>query len=222
MHSSYRLSSFQDFIEWEPCDYSGWYHTAIDIRKWQSSEYVCCFHIIPRKKVDACVVAYKVFFSFFFFFRRLNEQSVPYDIKRQRYHSPHRETSVINQAVPSPQESVYLFSGSSPLVNVCYVPDLTVRVPRLQDTSFPDVTETRLPVAKDKLSQQVLELFQACQQQTCDLNRKELCRSELQREIQRIFPCSRLFLVGSSLNGFGTRTSDGDLCLVVKEEPVSN
>ncbi|OXB80882.1 UNVERIFIED_CONTAM: hypothetical protein H355_016899 [Colinus virginianus] len=72
-----------------------------------------------------------------------------------------------------------------------------------------------------KLSQQVLELFQACQQQTCDLNRKELCRSELQREIQRIFPCSRLFLVGSSLNGFGTRTSDGDLCLVVKEEPVN-
>lgn len=33
---------------------------------------------------------------------------------------------------------------------------------------------------------------------------------------------SRLFLVGSSLNGFGTRSSDGDLCLVVKDEPVSN
>lgn len=33
---------------------------------------------------------------------------------------------------------------------------------------------------------------------------------------------SRLFLVGSSLNGFGTRSSDGDLCLVVKEEPVSD
>ncbi|KAF1547312.1 Poly(A) RNA polymerase GLD2, partial [Eudyptula minor] len=71
-----------------------------------------------------------------------------------------------------------------------------------------------------KLSQQVLELFQACQQQTYDLNRKELCRTELQREIQRIFPQSRLFLVGSSLNGFGTRSSDGDLCLVVKEEPI--
>lgn len=26
-------------------------------------------------------------------------------------------------------------------------------------------------------------------------------------------------MVGSSLNGFGTRSSDGDLCLVVKEEP---
>ncbi|XP_021236177.1 poly(A) RNA polymerase GLD2 isoform X2 [Numida meleagris] len=153
--------------------------------------------------------------------KRLSEQSVPYDIKRQRYRSPRRETSVVNQAVPSPEESAYLFSGSSPLFNVCYVPDLSIRVPRLQDISFPDVSEATLPVAKDKLSQQVLELFQACQQQTCDLNRKELCRSELQREIQRIFPYSRLFLVGSSLNGFGTRTSDGDLCLVVKEEPVN-
>lgn len=153
--------------------------------------------------------------------KRLSEQSVPYDVKRQRYRSPRRETTVVSQAVPSPEESACLFSGSSPLFNVCYVPDLSICVPRLQDVSFPDVTETTLPVAKDKLSQQVLELFQACQQQTCDLNRKELCRSELQREIQRIFPCSRLFLVGSSLNGFGTRTSDGDLCLVIKEEPVN-
>ncbi|XP_042731319.1 poly(A) RNA polymerase GLD2 isoform X1 [Lagopus leucura] len=153
--------------------------------------------------------------------KRLSEQSVPYDVKRQRYRSPRRETPAVNQAVPSIEESACLFSGSSPLFNVCYVPDLSIRVPRLQDISFLDVTETTLPLAKDKLSQQVLELFQACQQQTCDLNRKELCRSELQREIQRIFPCSRLFLVGSSLNGFGTRTSDGDLCLVVKEEPVN-
>ncbi|NXC45677.1 GLD2 polymerase, partial [Penelope pileata] len=155
--------------------------------------------------------------------KRLSEQSVPYDNKRQRYHSPHRETTVVNQAVPSPEESAYCFSGSisSPLFNVHYIPDLNACVPRLHDVSFPGVTENTLPVAKDKLSQQVLELFQACQQQTYDLDRKELCRSELQREIQRIFPCSRLFLVGSSLNGFGTRTSDGDLCLVVKEEPVN-
>lgn len=102
------------------------------------------------------------------------------------------------------------------------------------------------------MSQQILELFEACQQQVSDLKKKELCRTELQREIQLLFPrmfpyfaCSliicipililsktlqfssislesRLFLVGSSLNGFGTRSSDGDLCLVVKEEPVSN
>ncbi|NXI73334.1 GLD2 polymerase, partial [Anseranas semipalmata] len=155
--------------------------------------------------------------------KRLSEQNVPYDVKRQRFHSPHRETTVVSQAVPLPEKHTYTFPGSipSPLFSVRYIPDLSVCVPPLQDTSFPDITETTLPVAKDKLSQQVLELFQACQQQACDLNRKELCRTELQREIQRIFPHSRLFLVGSSLNGFGTRSSDGDLCLVVKDEPVN-
>ncbi|NXG30357.1 GLD2 polymerase, partial [Dromaius novaehollandiae] len=155
--------------------------------------------------------------------KRLSEQNVPYDVKRQRFHSPHRETTVVNQTVPLPEERRYSFPGSIPsqLFHAHYVPDLTGCVPPLRDASFSDPIETTLPVAKDKLSQQVLELFQACQQQTCDLNRKELCRTELQREIQRIFPQSRLFLVGSSLNGFGTRSSDGDLCLVIKEEPVN-
>ncbi|XP_068783694.1 poly(A) RNA polymerase GLD2 isoform X7 [Struthio camelus] len=155
--------------------------------------------------------------------KRLSEQNVPYDVKRQRFHSPHRETTVVNQTVPLPEERRYSFPGSIPsqLFHAHYLPDLTGCVPPLRDASFSDPIETTLPVAKDKLSQQVLELFQACQQQTCDLNRKELCRTELQREIQRIFPQSRLFLVGSSLNGFGTRSSDGDLCLVVKEEPVN-
>ncbi|XP_013046323.1 poly(A) RNA polymerase GLD2 isoform X2 [Anser cygnoides] len=155
--------------------------------------------------------------------KRLSEQSVPYDVKRQRFDSPHHETTVVNLAVPLPEEHTYSFPSStpSPLFNTRYVPDLSVCVPPLQDSSFPYVTEITLPVAEDKLSQQVLELFQLCQQQTSDLNKKELCRIELQREIQRIFPKSRLFLVGSSLNGFGTRSSDGDLCLVVKDEPVN-
>ncbi|KAM9262461.1 poly(A) RNA polymerase GLD2 isoform 5-T9 [Morus bassanus] len=155
--------------------------------------------------------------------KRLSIQGAPHDVKRQRFHSPRSETTVVNKAVPLPEERRYSFPGSiqSPLFHARYIPDLTGCVPPLHDTLFPDHIETTLPVAKDKLSQQVLELFQACQQQTCDLNRKELCRTELQREIQKIFPQSRLFLVGSSLNGFGTRSSDGDLCLVVKEEPVN-
>ncbi|NXU47702.1 GLD2 polymerase, partial [Turnix velox] len=154
--------------------------------------------------------------------KRHREQSVPDDIKRQRFHSHCSVTTVVNQAVPLPEERRYSFPGSVQSSVLCahYLPDLTGCIPPLQDTLFPDPTETALPVAKDKLSQQVLDLFQACQQQNCDLNRKELCRTELQREIQRIFPQSRLYLVGSSLNGFGTRSSDGDLCLVVKEEPV--
>ncbi|XP_074711021.1 poly(A) RNA polymerase GLD2 isoform X6 [Strix uralensis] len=152
--------------------------------------------------------------------KRPSEESLSRDVKRPRFHSRHSETTVVDQAVPFPEERRCSFPGTiqSPLFRAQYRPGC---VPPLRDTVFPDPIETVLPVAKDKLSQQVLELFQACQQQTCDLNRKELCRTQLQREIQQIFPQSRLFLVGSSLNGFGTRSSDGDLCLLVKEEPVN-
>ncbi|NWW02651.1 GLD2 polymerase, partial [Oreocharis arfaki] len=156
--------------------------------------------------------------------KRPSQQSVPDDAKRQRIHLHDSDTTVVSQAVPLPEERRRSFpapiSIQSPVLHAHGSPALIGCVPPLQDTLFPDPTETRLPIAKDELSQQVLELFQACRQQASDLDRKELCRTELQREIQLIFPQSRLFLVGSSLNGFGTRTSDGDLCLVVKEEPI--
>ncbi|NXM73752.1 GLD2 polymerase, partial [Serilophus lunatus] len=158
--------------------------------------------------------------------KRQREQNIPCGVKRQRVDPQNSDTTVVNQAVPLQEgRSRHSFPGpisvQSPLFHGYGSPALTRCVPPLQDTLFPDSTETRLPVAKDELSQQVLELFQACRQQASDLNRKELCRTELQREIQLIFPQSRLYLVGSSLNGFGTRSSDGDLCLVVKEEPVN-
>ncbi|XP_042562491.1 poly(A) RNA polymerase GLD2 [Clupea harengus] len=75
--------------------------------------------------------------------------------------------------------------------------------------------------AKDKLSQQILELYLSCQQQDDDLEKKELCRAQLQRDIQRLFPFSRIYLAGSSLNGFGSRSSDADLCLVIQEGSVN-
>ncbi|NXI33816.1 GLD2 polymerase, partial [Sterrhoptilus dennistouni] len=157
--------------------------------------------------------------------KRQSQQGVPNDAKRQRIHSRDSDTAVVNPAVPLPEERRCSFPASisvqSPVLRAPCSPALVGCVPPLQDTLFPDPTDARLPVANDKLSQQILELFQACRQQVSDLDRKELCRTELQREIQLIFPQSRLFLVGSSLNGFGTRTSDGDLCLVVKEEPVN-
>uniref|UniRef100_A0A673ZFP5 polynucleotide adenylyltransferase n=1 Tax=Salmo trutta TaxID=8032 RepID=A0A673ZFP5_SALTR len=71
-----------------------------------------------------------------------------------------------------------------------------------------------------QLSGQMVELFEACQQQSTDLERKELCRAQLQREIQRLFPLVRLYLAGSSLSGFGSRNSDADLCLVIQAAPV--
>lgn len=104
-----------------------------------------------------------------------------------------------------------------------------------------------------QLSQQILDLYLSCQQQDDDLEKKELCRAQLQRDIQRLFPCklkwvhilaklvissvysihsfihlfiflnavSRIYLAGSSLNGFGSRSSDADLCLVIQEGSVS-
>ncbi|XP_068166623.1 poly(A) RNA polymerase GLD2 isoform X2 [Antennarius striatus] len=71
--------------------------------------------------------------------------------------------------------------------------------------------------ASDKLSKQMIELFEACKQQTSDLDRKEMCRAQLQKDIQYVYPGARLYLTGSSMNGLGCRSSDADLCLVLKE-----
>lgn len=85
----------------------------------------------------------------------------------------------------------------------------------------------------------MVELFEACKQQVSDLERKERVRTQLQQEIQHIYAgerqqqpvyardfslCSyshfvavaRLYLTGSSMNGLGCRSSDADLCLVIR------
>uniref|UniRef100_F6RTE3 Poly(A) RNA polymerase GLD2 n=1 Tax=Equus caballus TaxID=9796 RepID=F6RTE3_HORSE len=148
--------------------------------------------------------------------RLSDEKNLPLDGKRQRFHSPHQEPTIVNHIVPLSGERRY---SMPPLFHTHYVPDIVRCVPPFREIPFLEPREITLPEAKDKLSQQILELFEACQQQVSDLKKKELCRTQLQREIQLLFPQSRLFLVGSSLNGFGTRSSDGDLCLVIKEEP---
>uniref|UniRef100_A0A671FYL1 polynucleotide adenylyltransferase n=1 Tax=Rhinolophus ferrumequinum TaxID=59479 RepID=A0A671FYL1_RHIFE len=148
--------------------------------------------------------------------RLSDEKNLPLDGKRQRFHSPHQEPTIVNHIVPLSGERRY---SMPPLFHTHYVPDIVRCVPPFREIPILEPREITLPEAKDKLSQQILELFEACQQQVSDLKKKELCRTQLQREIQLLFPQSRLFLVGSSLNGFGTRSSDGDLCLVVKEEP---
>ncbi|XP_066194988.1 poly(A) RNA polymerase GLD2 [Sylvia atricapilla] len=157
--------------------------------------------------------------------KRQSQQGAPDGAKRRRIHSQDSDTAVVNPAVPLPEERRCSFpawiSVQSPGLHAPGSPASVGCVPPLQYTLFLDAAGSRLPVAYDKLSQQILELFQACRQQASDLDRKEICRAELQKEFQLIFPGSRLFLVGSSLNGFGGRSSDGDLCLVVKEEPVN-
>ncbi|KAM9331363.1 poly(A) RNA polymerase GLD2 [Gastrophryne carolinensis] len=155
--------------------------------------------------------------------RRSDEGNGQYDVKRQRFHSPQTQSPIIHQTVPIRDDLRHQFPGSVglPVRQASPSQELNGQVSSPGDAWLFDHIETTLPVAKDKLSQQILDLFLACQQQVSDLKKKELCRAELQREIQQIFPQSRLYLVGSSLNGFGTRGSDGDLCLVIKEEPIN-
>ncbi|XP_038558436.1 poly(A) RNA polymerase GLD2 [Micropterus salmoides] len=88
--------------------------------------------------------------------------------------------------------------------------------PQPQVPTIPDSSHSLQAYAKDKLSVQMVELFEACQQQSSDLARKETCRTRLQQDIQRVYAAARLYLTGSSMNGLGCRSSDADLCLVLK------
>ncbi|XP_023269233.1 poly(A) RNA polymerase GLD2 [Seriola lalandi dorsalis] len=88
--------------------------------------------------------------------------------------------------------------------------------PRPQVFAVPESSNSLQDYAKDKLSDQMVELFEACQQQSSDLARKEMCRAQLQQDIQRVYAVARLYLTGSSMNGLGCRSSDADLCLVLK------
>ncbi|XP_063309660.1 poly(A) RNA polymerase GLD2 isoform X1 [Pelobates fuscus] len=153
--------------------------------------------------------------------RRSDEGNI-YDVKRQRFHTPPQSSPAIHQSVPLRDDLRRSFPGSIalPLLQ-SPAPEINGCASSSRDSWLFDHVELTLPIAKEKLSQQILDLFQACQQQISDLKKKDVCRAELQREIQQIFPQSRLYLVGSSLNGFGTRSSDADLCLVMKEEPVN-
>ncbi|KAJ7993886.1 hypothetical protein DPEC_G00259350 [Dallia pectoralis] len=143
----------------------------------------------------------------------------PYNSKRQRFSSP-----VPHQS--SPQVACSSSSVSNPGARECQSsqtlnvsPQLSA--PQLLPLCGENLCSSLEDYAKDKLSGQMVELFEACQQQLSDLERKERCRAQLQREIQRLFPMARLYLAGSSLNGFGSRNSDADLCLVIQAAPVN-
>lgn len=86
----------------------------------------------------------------------------------------------------------------------------------------PNSSNSLQDYANDRLSDQMVKLFEACQQQTSDLEQKDSCRFQLQEDIRRVIPAVRLFLTGSSMNGLGSRSSDADLCLVTGENKKAN
>lgn len=149
--------------------------------------------------------------------KRQNDQFSAHHVKRQRVdtHSHHLSSPPLihsrpphhrtDRAVTEPSRlSPTGFDHSYPGPNL----DIRPQVPAASAT--------------EKLSCQMVELFEACQQQPSDLERKEVCRARLQQDIQQIFPSARLYLTGSSMNGLGSRCSDADICLVIKGNKKSD
>ncbi|XP_035999510.1 poly(A) RNA polymerase GLD2 [Fundulus heteroclitus] len=147
--------------------------------------------------------------------RRHNEYSA-HAVKRQRVDPlPPPSAAPSLRWAAHPDQAVAQTSGSA-LAGFDHCspsPACYVNAPVL---AVPDGSRSIQDYMKDKLSSQMVELFDACQQQPADLNRKEACRARLQQDIQHMFPAARLYLTGSSMNGLGCRSSDADLCLVIK------
>ncbi|XP_033109496.1 poly(A) RNA polymerase GLD2-A-like [Anneissia japonica] len=73
----------------------------------------------------------------------------------------------------------------------------------------------------DMLSQDILENFLKKKQTKADLRKKVALRNELVQVIKKLYPYGGLFLVGSSMNGFGSTDSDVDMCLIISDNSIS-
>ncbi|XP_019956470.1 poly(A) RNA polymerase GLD2 isoform X2 [Paralichthys olivaceus] len=148
--------------------------------------------------------------------KRQNEEYSPNVVKRQRLDSStHPKTGSTSVRAPPPHLCPdQVFAGSSQSSYSGFHPSLHPN-PRPQVPPAPENHISLQTYAKDKLSTQMVELFEVCQQQLSDLTWKEMCRARLQRDIQQVY-AARLYLTGSSMNGLGCRNSDADLCLVLQ------
>uniref|UniRef100_A0A8R1Y303 polynucleotide adenylyltransferase n=1 Tax=Onchocerca volvulus TaxID=6282 RepID=A0A8R1Y303_ONCVO len=72
----------------------------------------------------------------------------------------------------------------------------------------------------DVLSEEIWYYHRAITQTENVLNRKLHLRDVLYYAISPIFPMCGLYVVGSSLNGFGTNSSDMDLCLMITNKDL--
>ncbi|XP_067375955.1 poly(A) RNA polymerase GLD2 isoform X2 [Channa argus] len=155
--------------------------------------------------------------------KRRNDEYSPHAVKRQCLDSSLQRrigSPLIRLPPPCLPDQVVAGSMRSSLAG--YPIPRSHSHPRV--ITVPETSNRLKAYAKDKLSDQMVELFEACQQQDSDLVKKEMCRARLQQDIQRIYAVARLYLTGSSMNGLGCRSSDADLCLVLKgkkrHEPI--
>lgn len=70
----------------------------------------------------------------------------------------------------------------------------------------------------DRITEAIAEYYNEFHQSEGDLRHKIMLSNCLYAIVKNVFPSCRLFIVGSSLSGFGTRTSDMDLCLLVTQQ----
>ncbi|KAM8887002.1 poly(A) RNA polymerase GLD2 isoform 2-T2 [Spinachia spinachia] len=141
--------------------------------------------------------------------KRRNDEYSPHVVKRQRL-----EPFLFRG--PPPRCTDHVLAGSSRSAVAGFYPSPRALI-QPQVTARPKSPNILKACVKDQLSNQMLEVFEACQQQASDLARKETCRARLQEDIQSVYAVARLYLTGSSMNGLGCRSSDADLCLVLKE-----
>ncbi|KAK7116384.1 poly(A) RNA polymerase GLD2-like [Littorina saxatilis] len=69
----------------------------------------------------------------------------------------------------------------------------------------------------ERITEAIVQYYNDFHQSEEDLKHKIILSKCLYAIVRDIFPGCRLFIVGSSLSGFGTHTSDMDLCLLVSQ-----
>ncbi|XP_033978270.1 poly(A) RNA polymerase GLD2 [Trematomus bernacchii] len=160
--------------------------------------------------------------------KRQNSEYSPNVVKRQRIEShPHPSLASPLPRTPPPRRPDRAVAGSSrpPFVGHTHSFPSPPALIHPQGIDVPENFNSLQAYARDELSCQMVEMFEACQQQASDLDRKELCRTRLQDDIQGQYPVARLYLTGSSMNGLGCRSSDADMCLIIKgnkkHDPIS-
>ncbi|XP_064608430.1 poly(A) RNA polymerase GLD2-B-like [Liolophura sinensis] len=70
----------------------------------------------------------------------------------------------------------------------------------------------------EQISKAIIKYFLENQQTDAVSARKMQLRDALSNIVQSVFPYSGLYIVGSSLSGFGTRKSDMDMCLMISQK----
>uniref|UniRef100_A0A0N4ZV75 PAP-associated domain-containing protein n=1 Tax=Parastrongyloides trichosuri TaxID=131310 RepID=A0A0N4ZV75_PARTI len=72
----------------------------------------------------------------------------------------------------------------------------------------------------DSLSEKIFFFHQSVMQSQSHLNRKLYLRDSIYYALHPLFSSANLYIIGSSLNGFGTNNSDMDLCLMLTGEEL--